>query len=272
MRSALKTLVPIVLVLIAAALLYTRFRSKPQPVALPSSGLPVYTYKLVNTYPHDPDAFTQGLVFENGFLYEGTGIEGESTLRKVELETGAVLKMYELPDHLFGEGITIFGDRIVQLTYTSRVGFVYDKATFELLREFSYPTQGWGITHDGTHLIMSDGTSELHLLDPESLEEVSTIRVHAGGIPVEGLNELEYVRGEVFANVRPTQRIARISPSTGDVTGWIDLKWLQSAQDPKGKWGVLNGIAYDGQNDRLFVTGKHWPRIFEIDLIPLRGN
>jgi glutamine cyclotransferase len=271
-RSNLKTLVAIVLVLLAVALIYSRYRSRPREEDLPFSGLPVYTYKLVNTYPHDPDAFTQGLVFENGFLYEGTGLEGESTLRMVELETGTVLKVHSLSDQLFGEGITIYEDRIIQLTYTSRVGFVYDKATFELLREFSYPTQGWGITHDGTSLIMSDGTSKLHFLDPESLEEVSTIQVHAGGIPVEGLNELEYVRGEIFANVRPTQRIARITPSTGDVTGWIDLKWLRTSQDPDGEWGVLNGIAYDGENDRLFVTGKHWPRIFEIDLMPLLRN
>jgi glutamine cyclotransferase len=269
MRSVLKTLVSIVLVLLAVALIYSRYRSKPAEMALPSSGLPVYTYKLVNTYPHDPGAFTQGLVFENGFLYESTGIEGESTLRKVELETGMVVKVHRLPDELFGEGITIFGERIVQLTYTSRVGFVYDRATFELLREFAYPTQGWGITHDGTHLIMSDGTSELHFLDPESLEEVGTIQVHADGIPVEGLNELEFVRGEILANVRPTHRIARISPSTGEVTGWIDLKWLRSSQDPGGKWGILNGIAYDSQNDRLFITGKHWPKIFEIDVMPL---
>ena len=272
MRGILKTLVTVVLVLIVVALLYSRYRSKPSEMALPSSSLPVYTYRVVNTYPHDPGAFTQGLVFENGFLYESTGIEGESTLRRVELETGMVVQIRRLPDELFGEGLTIFGDRIIQLTYTSRVGFVYDVLTFELLREFEYPSQGWGITHDGTHLIMSDGTAKLHLLDTESLDEIGTIQVHAGSIPVHGLNELEFVRGEIFANVRPTHRIARISPSTGEVTGWIDLKWLRTSQDPGRKWGVLNGIAYDNKNDRLFVTGKHWPKIFEIDLMLLERN
>jgi glutamine cyclotransferase len=272
MRGQLKSLVPIVLVLLVVVLLYSWHRRGPAEVALPALGLPVYTYRVVNTYPHDPGAFTQGLVFEDGFLYEGTGIEGESTLRKVELETGSVIKTHRLPDRFFGEGITVFGDRIVQLTYTSRVGFVYDKTTFELVRQFEYPTQGWGITHDGTRLIMSDGTSELHFLDPESLGELGSIQVHAGGIPVEGLNELEFVRGEILANVRPTNRIARIAPTTGEVTGWIDLKWLRSSQDPGGKWGVLNGIAYDNENDRLFITGKLWPKVFEIELIPMQGN
>jgi glutamine cyclotransferase len=267
------TIFPLVmLAVLALALIYVRFRTEPSQTPTSPSGLPVYTYKIVNAYPHDPRAFTQGLAFENGFLYEGTGIEGESTLRMVELETGNVLKIHRLPDHIFGEGITILGDRIIQLTYTSRTGFVYDKTTFELLREFAYPDQGWGLTHDGTHLIMSDGTSRLHFLDPESFEEVSAVHVHADGIPVEGLNELEYVQGEVFANVRPMPRIARISPSTGEVTGWIDLKWLAASQDPGGKWGVLNGIAYDSENDRLFVTGKLWPKIFEIDLMPLRRD
>ena len=180
--------------------------------------------------------------------------------------------MHRLPDELFGEGITIYGDKIIQLTYTSRIGFVYDKASFELLHQFSYPTQGWGITHDGTHLIMSDGTAVLHKLDPESFEEVGTTRVHADGIQVEGLNELEYVNGEIFANVRPTSRIARISPATGRVTAWIELRWLRDSEDPDGKWGVLNGIAYDSLNDRLFVTGKLWPKVFEIELMPPGGG
>jgi glutamine cyclotransferase len=188
----------------------------------------------------------------------------------VELETGRVLKAHRLPDEIFGEGITVYGDRIIQLTYTSRIGFVYDKTSFEVLREFSYPTQGWGITYDGTRLIMSDGTSELHFLDPESLEETGAVEVRAQQIPVEGLNELEYVRGEIFANVRPTQRIARIAPASGEVTGWIDLTWLCASQDADNEWGILNGIAYDSQNDRLFITGKLWPKIFEIELTPFQ--
>jgi glutamine cyclotransferase len=262
----------VTLVILAAALAYLRLRPKPLEVPAPPSGLPVYTYKIINSYPHDPGAFTQGLVFEDGVLYESTGLEGESTLRMVDLETGEVLKVHRLAGDIFGEGITVFGDRIIQLTYTSRTGFVYDKASFKLLREFSYPTQGWGITHDGTHLIMSDGTNVLHFLNPDSLEETSAIQVQARGIPVDGLNELEYVKGEIFANVRPTSRIARISASTGEVTGWIDLELLVRSEDPAGKWGVLNGIAYDKINDRLFVTGKLWPKVFEIRLIPLRRS
>jgi glutamine cyclotransferase len=260
----------VVLAVLAAVLIHMGFRPRPIPAPTVPSGLPVYTYKILNAYPHDPDAFTQGLVFEDGFLYESTGLEGKSTLRMVEPETGTVLKMYSLPDDLFGEGITIYGDKIIQLTYTSRIGFVYDKTTFDLLREFRYSTQGWGITQDGKHLIMSDGTSTLHVLDPESLEEVSIAQVHAEGIPVEGLNELEYVKGEIFANVRPSDRIARISPATWEVTAWIDLTWLRASEGPAGKSAELNGIAYDSLNDRLFVTGKLWPKVFEIELVPLR--
>ena len=234
--------------------------------------VPDYTYRVVNTYPHDRNAFTQGLVFENGVLYEGTGLKGRSTLRRVELETGDVLQIRELPDQFFGEGVTIYGDRIIQLTYQSNVGFVYDKESFELLREFNYPIdipEGWGITHDGNRLIMSDGTSILHFLDPETFEEIGRIEVVDKGSPVTRLNELEYVQGEVYANVWKTDLIARIAPQTGEVTGWIDLKGLLSPEDRSQPVDVLNGIAYDAENDRLFVTGKMWPKLFEIELIPL---
>jgi len=232
-----------------------------------SDGIPVYSYNIVNTYPHDPDAFTQGLVFEDGVLYEGTGLLGQSTLRRVELETGDVLQNLELSDEFFGEGITIYGNKIIQLTWKSNVGFVYDKNSFELLQQFNYSTEGWGITHNGTCLIMSDGTSTLHFLDPQTFEEISQLAVFADDDPVTRLNELEYVQGEIYANVWQTDRIARIAPETGRVIGWIDLRGLLTAEDRSEPVDVLNGIAYDAEADRLFVTGKLWPKLFEIELI-----
>jgi glutamine cyclotransferase len=231
-----------------------------------SDSTPVYTYGIVNTYPHDPGAFTEGLVFHDGVLYEGTGLKGQSTLRKVDLETGDVLQILELSSDYFGEGITICGDKIIQLTWKSHVGFVYDRDSFELLQEFHYSTEGWGITYDGEHLIMSDGTSTLHFLDPETFEEDRQIHVFDGNGAVDELNELEYVQGEIYANVWQTDRIARISPATGQVVGWIDLEGLLSAEDRSQTVDVLNGIAYDAANDRLFVTGKLWPELFEIEL------
>jgi glutamine cyclotransferase len=229
-----------------------------------------WTYKIVNIFHHDQKAFTQGLVFENGVLYEGTGIEGHSELRKVELETGNVLQRVKLPDQYFGEGVTIFKDQIIQLTYQSKVGFVYDKDSFELLREFTYPTEGWGITHDGTHLIMSDGTPMLYFLDPETLKQINRMMVLEQDRPVWGLNELEYVNGEIYANVWPTDRIVRIEPETGKVVGWIDMKGLLPPEDRSEEIDVFNGIAYDPDNQRLFMTGKYWPKLFEIKLIPAK--
>jgi len=234
-----------------------------------SDVIPVYSYSIVNTYPHDPDAFTQGLVFEDGVLYEGTGLEEHSTLRRVELKTGAILQIRELPDQLFGEGITIYRDRIIQLTWRSHIGFVYDKDTFELLQEFSYSTDGWGLTHDGTRLIMSDGTSTLHFLDPQTFAEIGHVEVFDKDGPVTRLNELEYIQGEIYANVWQTDRIARIAPDTGRVIGWIELEGLLSEEDRTEPVDFLNGIAYDAQTDRLFVTGKLWPKLFEIELIPV---
>jgi len=230
--------------------------------------VPVYTYRIVNTYPHDRGAFTQGLVFTEGVLYEGTGGLGVSSLRRVELETGHVLQLRRLPVHLFGEGVTILDDRVYQLTWKNHIGFVYDKDSFSLLQDFSYPTQGWGLTHDGQRLIMSDGTSILHFLDPDTLEETGQVEVYDNEGPVTRLNELEYVRGEIFANVWTTDRIARIDPQTGRVTGWINLAGLLSEQDRSQPVDVLNGIAYDAENYRLFVTGKWWPKLFEIELVP----
>jgi len=227
-----------------------------------------YTYEVINTYPHDRNAFTQGLVYEDDVLYEGTGLKGRSSLREVELETGGVLQKLDLAEQYFGEGITIWGDGIIQLTWQSHVGFVYDKDSFELLHEFSYPTEGWGITHDGKRLIMSDGTSTLHFLDPETLEEIGSIQVFDGNGPLVRLNELEYINGEVYANIWQTDLITRIELDTGRVTGWIDLTGLLSTEDLTQSVDVLNGIAYDAEHDRLFVTGKLWPKLFEIKLIP----
>jgi len=221
----------------------------------------------VKTYPHDKKAFTQGLAFDNGRLYEGTGLQGSSSLRKVDLKTGRVLKIRSLNPRYFGEGITVFGNRIIQLTYRSRVGFVYDKNSFRLIKEFSYPTEGWGITHDGKWLIMSDGTSKLRFLDPETFGEVRTVVVHDHRGEISGLNELEFVQGEIFANIWQEDRIARIDLKTGRVTGWIELPGLLRPQDIAGDIDVLNGIAYDAANHRLFVTGKLWPKLFEIELI-----
>jgi glutamine cyclotransferase len=200
-------------------------------------------------------------------MYEGTGLNKRSTLRKVELETGNVVQLYEMPEQYFGEGITIWEDRIVQLTWQAREGFVYDKESFELLRNFDYPTEGWGITHDGEQLIMSDGTATLYFLDPETFVETGRIQVSDIDGPVSRLNELEYMDGEIYANIWQSDRVARISPCTGEVVGWIDLQGLLSPGDKVGAVDVLNGIAYDEVGERLFVTGKLWPKLFEIVIV-----
>jgi glutamine cyclotransferase len=229
----------------------------------------IYHYKIVKTYPHDDQAFTQGLIYENNFFYEGTGLYGRSALRKTALESGAVLKSRRLPVRFFGEGITAFRGKVVQLTWKSRTGFVYEEGGFQLLRTFSYKTEGWGLTHDASKLIMSDGSAHLIFLDPETFAEIRRLKVFDDKGPVTGLNELEYVRGEIFANVWPTNLIAIISPVSGRVTGWIDLAGLSRLSGGDNINKTLNGIAYDKDNDRLFVTGKLWPRIYEIKLIPL---
>jgi glutaminyl-peptide cyclotransferase len=230
--------------------------------------VPVYGYQVVNVFPHDPEAFTQGLVFHQGVLYEGTGLSGRSSLRKVDLETGRILKQIQLPDQYFGEGITSWEDKIIQLTWRSGIGLVYDRKTFRLLKKFNFFSEGWGITQDTRHLIMSDGTSFLYFWDPGNFQEVKRIQVLDHGVPIARLNELEYIKGEIFANVFLSDRIVRISPETGQVTGWIDLRGLSSTKDPWPKKDVLNGIAYDARKDRILVTGKFWPKLFEIRLIP----
>ena len=240
-----------------------RHKTKPESV----SAIPVYTYKVIDVYPHDRNAFTQGLIFEDGVFIEGTGLYRRSSLRRVSIETGEILEYRELPPHLFGEGVTIYGNKIIQLTWRSNVGFIYDKDSFELLREFSYPTEGWGATCDGKYLIMSDGTANLYFLNPETFEERKRIEVHDNNGAVDRLNELEYVNGEIYANVFQTNRIAKINPMTGTVVGWIDLTGILGIEDRRGPVDVLNGIAYDAENNRLFVTGKLWPKLFEIELI-----
>ncbi len=236
--------------------------------AAADSATPVYRYRVVHAYPHDRGAFTQGLVFHDGVLYEGTGLNGASSLRRVELKTGRVLQVRELPAALFGEGVTVWGDRLIQLTYRNRLLLVYDRRDFTLQKTLPYPVEGWGLTHDGKRLIASDGSATLRFLDPVTFAETGRVGVFDEQGPVTRLNELEYVGGEVFANVWKTDRIARINPRTGRVTGWIDLTGLLGPAERRGRIDVLNGIAWDRQTGRLFVTGKWWPKLFEIELVP----
>jgi glutamine cyclotransferase len=231
---------------------------------------PEYTFKIVRTFPHDPNAFTQGLAYRGGFLYEGTGIKGRSSLRKVRLETGEVAQRVDLPPEFFGEGITLLKNEVVEITWQSQTGFVYNLSDFRLLRQFSYPGEGWGLTTNGKgdEIFMSDGTSEIRVLDSGTLAEKRRLTVRDGETPIDQLNELEFVDGEIFANVWQTDRIARISPQSGRVVGWIDLKGLLSPIYRLEPGAVLNGIAYDSTRKRLFVTGKLWPSVFEIQLVP----
>ncbi len=231
---------------------------------------PEYTFKVIRDYPHDPAAFTQGLVYLDGFLYEGTGLNGQSSLRKVRLETGEVVQHVDLPPEFFGEGIAIVKNKVIQLTWQSHVGFVYNLADFKLLRQFPYPGEGWGLTSRGNEIFMSDGTAEIRVLDAVTFKEKRRFTVRDGATPIDQLNELEFVEGELFANIWQTDRIARISPQTGKVLGWIDLAGLLSPVYRRQDGAVLNGIAYDSVHKRLFVTGKLWPKIFEIQLIPKR--
>ena len=228
-------------------------------------------YRVLNSYPHDSNAQTEGLIYMEGFLYEGTGpcLNGPSSLRRVDMETGKVLQIHELDKPLFGEGITIYNDKIIQLTYTSKIGFVYDVERFDLIDDFHFSTEeGWGLTHDNRHLIMSDGTATLHYLDPMSFKEVKQLQVRDSQGPVYNLNELEYIKGEIYANVYQTPLIVCISPETGSVLGTIDLSVILKGRfnDPE-LVNRANGIAYDKENGNLFVTGKYWPYLFEIGII-----
>ncbi len=233
-----------------------------------TQGTPVYGFEILQRWPHDPQAFTEGLVFRDGRLYESTGLNGHSDFREVELETGQVLRSRALDQQYFGEGLALFGGRLYQLTWRSQAGFIYDAATFQPAGQFSYTGEGWGLTDDGTSLIMSDGTGTLRFLDPATLAVQRTVTVTDDGREVTQLNELEYVKGEIYANVWRTNLIARIDPATGHVTGWIDLTGLLAPSERSGNEDVLNGIAYDAATDRLWVTGKLWPRLFQIRVVP----
>ncbi len=229
------------------------------------------SYQIVQTYPHDPKAFTQGLIYIDGHLYESTGLNGRSSLRMVDLSSGQVLQNYNLSVDDFGEGLTNWGSTLIQLTWTSHKAFVYDRFSFRLLKTLNYEGEGWGLTHDDTQLIMSDGTAYLRFLDPESFRVRRRLHVvDENGEAVENLNELEYIRGEIYANVWQTDEIVRISPRTGKVVGRIDLSGIIDKRELQAEGAVLNGIAYDSAGDRLFVTGKLWPKLFEIRIVPGR--
>lgn len=237
-----------------------------------AAALPVAGFKVVATYPHDTGAYTEGLFWLDGALYESTGMPGRSGLRKVRLSDGAVLQHQSIDAHLFGEGIVNWGDEIISLTWRDQVGFRWDRKTLEVNSTFRYAGEGWALTQDGKHIIMSDGTPVLKFLDPVTLNEVRRVTVTAEGRPLANINELEWVKGEVLANIWQTNRIARIDPRTGAVKGWIDLTGLPETVEPHDNDSVLNGIAYDARRDRLFVTGKDWPHLYEIRVVPPRAH
>ena len=248
---------------LAATLVFSQSSHPVQP-----NPTPEYSFEVVRVFPHDRTAYTQGLAYRDGFLYEGTGLNGHSSLRKVRLETGEVVQRTELTPEFFGEGITLFKNQVLQLTWKSQTGFVYTINDFQVQRRFSYSGEGWGLTTNGRDLFLSDGTPEIRVLDSGTFKEKKRLQVHDGSDPVAKLNELEFVDGEIYANVWQTNRIARISPQNGKVLGWIDLTGLLSPVYRVEQDAVLNGIAYDPERKRLFVTGKLWPSIFEIRLVP----
>jgi glutaminyl-peptide cyclotransferase len=262
-RPVLKTAFMFALAVAAATLPGASVGATPQ-----GGGPATYGFRVVRSYPHDSRAFTQGLLYRDGFLFESTGLRGLSSLRKVRLETGEVVQKRDVEAKYFAEGLTDWGNRLIQLTWQSNVAFVYDLASFSPAASFSYVGEGWGLTRDATHLIMSDGqpSGQLRFIDPVSYREARRITVRDAGKPVNRLTELEFVRGEIFANVWQTDRICRIDPATGRVSGWIDLTGILPATERQGPDAVLNGIAYDSKGDRLFVTGKNWPKLFEITL------
>lgn len=253
-----KIVVPALLLLLASLLPTTA-----------SAAVPTYDFKVVRSYPHDTQAFTEGLLYRDGFLYESTGLTGKSTIRKVNLETGKVLQSQAIPPQYFGEGLTVWGDTLVGLTWQTQTGFVFDLKTFALKNQFAYPGEGWGLSHNNKELVMSDGSATLRFLDPKTFLEVRRVKVTADGIAVDQLNELEVVDGEIFANIWHTNTIARIDQNTGKITGWIDFSKLypNAGKGPNAE-NVMNGIAYDAEKKRLFVTGKLWPKIYEVKIIP----
>ena len=234
-----------------------------------TKNIPIQQYRIMNTYPHDNQAFTQGLLYHQGFLYEGTGLRGQSSLRKVDLETGKVLQLYNLPDRYFGEGIVIWQDKIIQLTWKAKKGFVYNLADFTKVKEFFYgeSEEGWGLAHDDRRLIKTDGTERVWFLDKENQNEQGFIEVYTHDRVIDKLNEIEYINGKIYSNKWQQNSIVIINPKNGAVEGIADLRGLQTKAGQKGSDNVLNGIAYDAENDRLFVTGKKWNKLFEIKLI-----
>lgn len=245
----------------------TSLGQKSIPPIPAGSGVRYYTYQVITTWPHDTSAYTQGLEFYDGRLFEGTGLNGQSSLREVDLGSGRVLRKIDLSSEYFGEGITVFGGQIFQLTWQNHKGFIYQVEDFKKIGGFSYVGEGWGLTHDAQNLIMSDGTNQIRFLDPKSFEVRQTISVLSDGTPVQNLNELEYIQGEILANVYESNYMVRIDPANGKVRGWIDLTGLLSPADRTRPVDVLNGIAYDAARDRLIVTGKLWPKIFQIRLV-----
>jgi glutamine cyclotransferase len=247
----------ILLILVAA----TAFQAQT------SAPTPTYSYQVVKTYPHDSKSFTQGLIFLDGSLYESTGLKGNSKLRHVQIDTGKVLQEYIVTPEYFAEGMTNWGSDLVQLTWTTGAAFVYDRATFKIKKSFQYAGEGWGLTQDGTRFILSDGSANLRFMNPQTFQETGHVTVRDHGKAIDELNELEFIKGEVWANIWHSDRIARISPKTGDVVGWIDLTGIGATAGAGGE-AVLNGIAYDAASDRIFVTGKLWSKIFEIRVVP----
>ncbi len=272
LRQNLRASVLAAFLLLAALFIAETGIAAGQSAAPRTKAPPEYGFEVVHRFPHDTAAFTQGLAYDGGYFYEGTGLRGRSSLRQVRVETGEVLREVDLGPQLFGEGVTVVGSQIIELTWQAHIGFVYNLSDFRWLRNFSYPGEGWGITSDGHDLFLSDGTPEIRVLNSSTFAEKRRIRVHDRSTPISQLNELEFVEGEIFANVWHSDRIARISPLTGEVVGWIDLSGLLSPVYRIGPEAVLNGIAYDRQQKRLFVTGKLWPSVFEIRIVPKRGR
>lgn len=229
---------------------------------------PTFGYQVIAEYPHDPDAVTEGLLYDGGYLYESTGLNAQSSLRRIDVDTGEILQIHNLQPRYFAEGITLWGDTLIQLTYVSRKAFVYDRDTFALLGELPYTGQGWGLTNDGARLLMSDGSSWLEYRDPVTFDSLGGVEVTEDGAPVDEINELEYVNGLVFANVWPGNAVLMIEPDSGEVVGRLDLTALQPPSNRRINTSVANGIAYDAVGDRLFVTGKYWPKVYEIALVP----
>ncbi|WP_018968699.1 glutaminyl-peptide cyclotransferase [Rubritalea marina] len=260
----MKQLAPSPLLLLT---LFTILLHSSQLVADDRAGAPTYQIEVVKTYPHDAQAFTQGLLYHDGFLYESTGLNGRSSLRKVELETGKVLKLRRIKSQFFAEGLALWNGKLIQLTWQAGLAFVYDRDSFRQVKTMSYPGEGWGLTRYGSQLVMSDGSSELRFLDPATFHEIRRIQVHDAGKPVLKINELESIKGEIYANLWQENRVARINPKNGKVTAWLEMAKLAPKKYRDNDQAVLNGIAYDAARDRIFVTGKMWDKLYEIKVV-----